>query len=473
MRSLQPHVRSVFGILACFAMLCALSPARGWSDATSPNVVLVVADDLGFADVGYQGAIDFDTPHLDALAESGVEFTAGYVTHPYCSPSRAGIMTGRYQQRFGHEHNPPFEPENEAVGTPTDEVSLSQVLGEAGYRTHAIGKWHLGDHPRFNPVRRGFDTFFGFSGGGFNYYGEVPRNSRRQIVRGLEPAAESDITYLTDDFTREAVEIIERSEDQPFFIYLAYNAVHAPNQAPQRYLKQTRHIEDGFRSVYAAMMIAMDEGIGRVVRALEETDQRQDTLVFFVNDNGGRIGSDNRPLRGHKGMLYEGGIRVPMIASWPGSLPAGSDYDHPVSALDIFPTCAAAAGASTESCKPLDGVNLLPYLTGRNETAPHETLYWRVIGGQGYAVRHGDWKLVQPAATDAIELYDLAKDLREENDLSDEKPEVVARLQQLYESWDAQLRAPLWSDPHGENVQKEFNAVYEARQRALPPSQRD
>ncbi len=443
------------------------------ADRTRPNIIVIVSDDLGFADVGINGCNDFPTPHFDALAESGIQFTNGYVTHPYCSPSRAAILTGRYQQRFGHENNPPFAPNDETIGTPTDEVFLSQVLKAAGYRTCAIGKWHLGDAAPYLPTARGFDEFFGFSGGGFNYYGfGNPRKKGEAVVRNGTPVPKEELTYLTDDFTNEAVRFIQQNKSRPFFVYLAYNAVHAPDQAPQKYLDQAVNIEDGFRTVYAAMTIAMDDGIGRVVETLERTGLRDNTLVFFVNDNGGRIGSDNRPLRGHKGMLYEGGVRVPFLASWPGKIPAGLSYDQPVSALDVLPTAAAVAGADTSACKPLDGVDLLPYLTGKRSKPPHEILFWRVIGGQGYAVRQGRYKLVKAAAVDRVQLFDLHEDLLERFDLASEQPEVVTRLQRAYDGWNAELAEPLWSDAHPENVAKEHESVIEARWKALPPAER-
>lgn len=453
-------------------LLSSLTPlAAAAPGAPKPNVVVILADDLGYADLGFNGCRDFDTPNIDALARSGVRFENGYVTHPYCSPSRAGILTGRYQQRFGHEANPDFLPDDDTAGTPTDEVFLSAVLKRSGYRTAAIGKWHLGDAPRFLPQQRGFDEFFGFSGGGFNYYGlPNPRQPRHRIVRNGAPVPLDQISYLTDDFSTEAVSFIQRNRANPFFLYLAYNAVHAPNQAPRKYLERTQHIEYGARSVYAAQTVAMDDGVGRVMRALSTNGLRQDTLVFFLSDNGGRRDvADNRPLRGHKGVVYDGGVRVPFLLSWPARLRAGITYPHPVSALDIFPTSMAAAGTAASNGKPLDGVDLLPHLTGSNSYPPHDTLYWRVIGGQGYAVRNGRYKLVKRAAAGRTELFDLAADPNERRDLALQKPEIVAELQRLYGRWNAQLIPPRWKDAHPANVEKEYEEVTDARKRALPP----
>ena len=450
-----------------YAALAAL-PAP----AARPNIIVILADDLGYSDLGFTGCRDFETPHIDALAASGVRFSNGYVTHPYCSPSRAAILTGRYQQRFGHETNPERVSDDDSiVGTATDEVFLSDVLRKAGYRTAAIGKWHLGDAPHFLPQRRGFDEFFGFSGGGHNYYAAADKgNARNQVTRNGVPVPPAKISYLTDDFTDEAVAFIGRNRRNPFFLYLAYNAVHSPNQAPQKYLDRTEHIEYGARSVYAAMAVAMDDGVGRVIRMLEESGLRGNTLVFFLSDNGGRRDiAGNQPLRGHKGVLYDGGVRVPFLLSWPGKLPKGKAYEQPVSSLDIFPTAMAAAGAGPSSGKALDGVDLVPFLNGANRYPPHETLYWRVLGGQGWAVRQGRYKAVKRAATDKLQLFDMSVDGNERHDIASQKPETAAELKRLYERWNAQLIAPKWTDSHGKNVMNEYNEVMDARRKALPP----
>lgn len=454
---------------AAGASLCLSGRAAG---RAKPNIVVIVADDFGFADASYNGCLDYETPHLDALAASGVRFTTGYVTHPYCSPSRAAILTGRYQQRFGHEANPPFAPDDAAIGTDVREIMLPAMLREAGYRTAAIGKWHLGSAPPLLPQARGFDEFFGFPGGGYSYYGiPNPRTPADRIVRNGSIVPPSEIAYLTDDFSDEAVAFVGRNRRAPFFLYLAYNAVHAPNQAPARYLERTRHIENGPRSVYAAQAIAMDDGIGRVVEALRRNGVWNNTLVFFLSDNGGRTdGADNRPLRGHKGMLFEGGIRVPFLLSWPDRLPRGTAYQQPVSALDIFPTALAAAGAGPPAGQALDGVDLSPYLTGAAGGSPHDALYWRALGGQGWAVRNRRYKLMRRSATGQIHLFDLEADPNERRDVAAERPEVARELRELYERWNAQMVPPRWTDPHAQNVKKEFEAVDGARRAALPPA---
>ncbi len=454
------------------ASMPAMLPSVVRGGRSRPNVIVILADDLGFADVGFNGCRDYDTPNIDALAASGVTFRNAYVTHPYCSPSRAGILTGRYQQRFGHEANPGDSDDDvNVVGTVTAEVLLSDVLRKSGHRTAAIGKWHLGDAPQFLPQRRGFDEFFGFSGGTHNYYKPDGNAAiRNPVLHNGEPVRPSAVSYLTDDFTNAAIDFIGRNRANPFFLYLAYNAVHAPNQAPRKYLDRTRHIEYGARSVYAAMAVAMDDGIGRVIRSLEKNQVRENTLVFFLSDNGGRRDvADNRPLRGHKGVVYDGGVRVPFLCNWPGRLPAGSIYDSPVSSLDIFPTAMTAAGAGPSFGKPLDGVDLMPYVTGAKRYPPHETLYWRVLGGQGWAVRHGSYKLVKRAATDQMELFDMKADPNERRDIAARRPEVVAELKQLYRRWNSQMVPPRWNDSHGAHVKQEYDEVVGARTKALPP----
>ncbi|EMI45603.1 sulfatase [Rhodopirellula sp. SWK7] len=436
-----------------FAALC-----HGSTDAGErANVVLIVADDLGFSDVGFNGCKEIPTPHLDALAADGVIFEAGYASHSYCSPSRAGLLTGRYQQRFGHECNPGAYGEDDVAGLPLSETLISDVLVENGYRTGAIGKWHLGDAPSFWPTRRGFQDWFGFSGGGMSYWGDAGK--RKGVMRNGEIVPKSEMSYLTDDFSSEAVEFIQRNQAEPFFVYLAYNAPHGPDHVTREHLKKTEHIEYGERAVYGAMVAAMDEGIGRVVSELKKQDLYDNTLIVFFSDNGGRADhAVNFPYRGHKGMLFEGGIRVPFTVTWPAKLAGGRRCSQPISALDLFPTILDAARVAVPEDLELDGVSLLPYLTEDNQAAPHETLYWRYAAGDdryGYAVRHGDDKLVYSIYKGKHLLFDLANDPWERNDLAEQQPEKVERLVALYREWDAGLVEPKWGDPHGANIGKE------------------
>lgn len=290
-------------------------PDLATNEAGQPNVIIVLTDDQGWADVGFNGATDIPTPHLDRLASEGVIFTNGYVSHPYCSPSRAGLLTGRYQARFGHDCNMPYNTVNdESIGTPLSEIMLSEALKEQGYRTSAIGKWHVGDHPDLHPPAQGFDHWFGFAGGNMNYWG-IPRGPLRTVVRNRKPVPPAELTYLTDDFTNEAIDFITKGQEQPFFIYLAYNAPHAPDHATGKYLEQTKHIEYSGRSIYGAMVNAVDAGVGRIDSTLVANGIKDNTLIVFLSDNGGRgQWADNRPNRGFKGMLFEGGIKVPFLS---------------------------------------------------------------------------------------------------------------------------------------------------------------
>jgi arylsulfatase A-like enzyme len=415
---------------------------------TRPNVLLIVGDDMGYADVGFHGCRDIPTPHLDALAASGVRFTNGYVSGPYCSPTRAGLMTGRYQNRFGHEFNPGGGPQ----GLPIPETTLAERLKAAGYVTGLVGKWHLGSLPEMHPQQRGFDEFFGFLGGAHDYFQSAG------ILRGTEPAHERE--YLTDAFGREAVAFIERHKGKPWFLYLAFNAVHTPMQADDARLVKFSNIEDKQRRTYAAMMSAMDEAVGRVRQKLADLGLQQNTLVAFISDNGGPTmpgttinGSRNGPLRGSKRTTLEGGIRVPFVVSWPGRIKPGV-YEQPVIQLDAHVTALAAAGVAIKPEWQLDGVDLLPFLDGGNTAAPHAALYWRF--GAQMAIRKGDLKLVrydsnadtrsgdrkQPVTT--AKLYNLASDIGETNDLAPALPDKVRALQAEWDAWNGTLVAPLW-----------------------------
>jgi len=308
-----------------------------------------------------------------------------------------------------------------------------------------VGKWHLGFDPKYQPTARGFDEFFGFLGGAHPYFaGEAARKAggANSIMRGKEPVVEKE--YLTDAFTREAVAFIDRHKAEPFFLYLPYNAAHAPMQAPPKYLDKFAGIADERRRTHAAMMSCLDDGLGRVLAKLKESGLEDDTLVLFESDNGGptrMTTSSNGPLRGYKAQVYEGGIREPMIVRWPGHVPAGKVYDEPVISLDFYATAAAAAGAEPPAERRLDGVDLLPYLDGKKSGPPHEYLFWRM--GQQSAVRKGNWKLVKIGAQ-AAALYDLATDIGESKDLAAEKPEVRDALAKALAEWDKQLVKPLW-----------------------------
>lgn len=468
------------------------SAAKPQPDATSrcPNIVLIVADDLGYGELGCQGNPQIPTPHIDSLARDGVRFTDAYVTASFCSASRAGLMTGRYQTRFGYEFNPiGARNEDPEAGLPPAEATLADLLRGAGYTTALIGKWHLGGTANYNPMRRGFDEFFGFlheghyfvpppwhgvttmlrrkvlppgavddrwtaAGGKLVYTSHMGSNepdydADNPIYRGGQPVEESE--YLTDALTREAVDFIGRNRDRPFFLYLPYNAVHSPLQGADVWMEKFAAIEDVHRRIFAAMLGNLDAGVGEVLSKIREEGLDESTLVFFISDNGGptrELTSSNLPLRSGKGSLYEGGVRVPFLARWSGTLPAGKVFQKPVLSLDIYATAAAVSGAPLPRGMKPDGVNLIPWLTREAEVggrAPHETIYWRI--GDKAALRSGDWKLVKnPGRGEppGWQLFNLASDVSETKDLAETNPEKAAELLAAWEKLNGEMMEPVW-----------------------------
>jgi arylsulfatase A-like enzyme len=434
-------------VVSLLAVVATVSADDAAKSGRRPNVIVILADDLGYADVGFQGCKDAATPNIDSLARHGMRFSNGYVSHPFCSPTRAGLMTGRYQQRFGHENNPKFDPESTKIGLPVDQITLPQILKDAGYVTGAIGKWHLGAAPCFHPNARGFSDYFGFLGGGHIYLPDTKGGPEYVIPLLRNEEALELKGYMTDVLSDEAGVFIGRHKAAPFFLYLAYNAVHTPLQAPEKYLSRCAGIADERRRTLAAMCVAMDDGIGRVVQALRDSNIERDTLVFFLSDNGGPITvvpCSNAPLRGGKGSVYEGGIRVPFVAQWRGHLPEGKVYSEPVISLDFYATAAALAGAKMPTDRKMDGVDILPHVLGKKKGPPHGVLHWR--SGQQWAIREGCYKLLK-RANEPEELYDLAKDIGETKNLAGEKPDVVAKLKKAHESWNAELIAPIFESP--------------------------
>lgn len=432
--------------IACVLLMLAFV-MRAAADTKRPNILVIVADDLGYADIGAQGQEkDVRTPNVDSIAKAGVRFTNGYVTCPVCSPTRAGLMTGRYQTRFGHEVNPgPNTPEN--FGLPLDQVTMGQAFKSAGYTTGAIGKWHLGFKTEMMPTHRGFDEFYGFLGGAHSYTevtaGKIAKNS---VLRGEKPV--ESVTYLTDDFGREAGDFVDRhaSEDKPFFLYLAFNAVHTPMQATQKYLDRFKDEPDKKRRTLLAKLSALDDAVGLVLGKLREHKIEDNTLIFFISDNGGPTGSNgsrNYPLRGFKGQVFEGGIREPFCVQWNGHIPAGKVDDRTVVSLDIFPTALAAAGAEKPAGDNLDGENLLPFLKEGNTDVVHPSLYWRF--GPQWAIRDGNMKLMHNVPNGTM-LFDLGKDMSETHDLASSQPDEVKRLKAKYDAWNSKNIAPLWHD---------------------------
>lgn len=450
------------GLLALLLSLLVLNAlAQG---SRRPNVIFILADDLGYQDVGFQGSPDIRTPHLDALAREGVRATSGYVSHSFCSPTRAGLLTGRYQQRFGHINNPPWRPEDSSIGLPVDQLTIADVLRKAGYATGVIGKWHLGAHAAFHPNRRGFDEFFGFTAGGHMYFGEEFPMLLEQRRKAAKPNMESisytmplehngqpveTKGYLTDVLSEKAAAFVRRHQAHPFFLYLAYNAPHAPLQASEKYLERYAHIADARRRTYAAMVSAVDDGVGQLLATLKQTGLDDKTLIVFLSDNGGQIVSSvarNTPLRGNKGDIWEGGARVPFVLRWPGQLKPGV-YDKAVSSLDLFATAAALTKAPLPKDRPLDSVNLWPYLTGKKKGEPHEYLFWHRPQLQMLGVRSGEWKLVQKEG-EAPQLFNLKMDIGEQHDLAAQQPARVKAMLAAYAAWREQHVPALFQSPN-------------------------
>ena len=467
------------------ALVLSVTTAVLASAARQPNIIVLFADDLGYGELSCQGNPEIPTPHIDSIASNGVRFTNGYVAGPNCSPSRAGLLTGRIPTRFGYEFNPTGAlNEQPGFGLPPSEVTIAEALQDSGYTTGLIGKWHQGGTADYHPFRHGFDEFFGFLHEG-HYFVPPPYNGvttmlRRKtlpgglkgrwvgdkgliytdhmgnnepdydadnpITRGGRPVVET--VYLSDALTREAVDFIDRHDDKPFFLYLAYNAVHSPLQGADAYMKRFSHIEDIHRRIFAAMLANLDDSVGTVMEQLRESGLEENTLVFFLSDNGGptrELTSSNLPLRGQKGQMYEGAIRVPFMVQWKGKLPSGRVYENPVSSMDIFATASSIAGAKTP--KQVEGVDLIPFLTGQDDGKPHQTLYWRQ-GGKT-ALRDGDWKLVRMGkrlepGNAKWELYDLSKDISEETNLATSHPERLTGLVEKWEKLNREMSKPLF-----------------------------
>lgn len=408
---------------------------------SQPNIIVIFADDAGYADFSLNGNKLIQTPNIDAIAANGVKFMNAYVSGPVCSPSRAGLLTGRYQQRFGHEYNIGGNFTNtdpDSIGLAVAEKTVADYLKNEGYSTALIGKWHLGEKPQFHPNQRGFDEFFGMLKGGSPY----TTGKANDIQRNGTPVEAMSLPYLTDAFGDEAVSFIERKGEEPFFLFLSFNAPHSPMHARADYLAEARgQFETESRAINAAMTRSLDENVGKVMEALREQGLEENTLVIFTNDNGGAMpynASNNFPFSGTKGTFLEGGIHVPFVAQWPGKIQKGSSYKEPIITLDILPTALSAAGGQMPN--NLDGVDFMPYLAQLN-TVPHDELFWR-LGHHG-AVRKGDWKLIW--FDDAPpRLHNLLSDVAEQIDLSKDEPELTQAMLESYHQWESELIEPVW-----------------------------
>ncbi|GIX00249.1 MAG: N-acetylgalactosamine-6-sulfatase [Pirellulaceae bacterium] len=489
-----PNTRLLPIVLLALLVCLPSTPTRSAevsTSARSPNIVLFIADDLGYGELGCQGNAQIPTPFIDQLAASGVRCTQFYVTAPNCSPSRAGLLTGRFPTRFGYEFNPIGAINEEpGVGLPGEETTMAEYLQGAGYTTALIGKWHLGGTAPFHPQRQGFDLFYGFLHEGHYYcpppYAGVTTMLRRRVLpdgkrgryfitrdllysdhmghdepdydadnpvlRSSQPVDEKD--YLTDAIARESVAFIERYRSVPFFLCVSFNAVHSPLQGKQETMARLEHIEDLHRRIFAAMLVDLDAAVGRIVQCIEDQGLRRDTLFIFLSDNGGptaELTSSNQPLRGGKGSMYEGGIRVPCIFNWHEQLPAGTVCTDVVGAVDILPTLARRVGGPPP--RSSDGIDIWPALLGQGLSSQRPPLYWRQ--GMRAALRVGDWKIVLhrrrqrnagPAEVPAEhwELFHLANDAAEQTDLADEHPQQLQQLLGVWRALDAEMQEPIF-----------------------------
>ena len=407
-------------------------------DVNKPNIIIILADDLGYGDLGITGSLQIKTPNIDQLAADGVFCNTAYVSSAVSSPSRAGLITGKNQVTFGYDNNlstcqPGYDINY--LGLPTSEKTIADRLKSSGYATGIVGKWHLGEAEKFHFKNRGFDEYWGYLGGGHNYWTSKPNGKHYDapIITNLD--TDTQIHYLTDDKGDQCAAFINRHKDEPFFLYASFNAPHAPLEAKESDLKKYAYIQDKKRRTYCAMVSCLDDNVGKIMKALKKNKLDKNTLVFFLSDNGGPVGTKtcNVPYRGQKGTLLEGGIHVPYIVHCPSLLPKGKVYEGKVSSLDIAATACSLAGANTEG---LEGVDLIPYLLDKEGKEPQRDFMWRFTISA--AIREGNYKLVR--LPDRIPmLFDLSKDVREENNLVFEKPEIATRLAKKLGNWDVSL----------------------------------
>ncbi len=455
-------MKHIKNLLTGITPVLLLSGANAAAQELKPNILVVLCDDLGYADVGFNGSHDIITPNLDELANSGAVFSSAYVTHPFSGPSRASLMTGRYPHFIGTPYNLHDSGVRTDDGVPTSETYISEVLQDAGYYTSVIGKWHLGYAPKYHPNNRGFNEFYGFLGGGHEYLPEkFSREYKRQKEAGQYPIREyikpllhnntevEETEYVTDALSRESIRIIKETaqRDESFFIYLAYNAPHTPLQAKAEDMEMFEHITDRDRKIYAAMVYAVDRGVGKIVETLKETGQYENTMIVFLSDNGGSLdhGACNQPLKGTKGDTWEGGYRVPMFIHYPSKIKSGIVFNEPVSSLDLYPTLANIAGATIPGHKILDGLDIMPALTNGSKELQERTIY-ALRYREGYCdvgARKGDWKITRMGNEPWL-LFNVTNDLGEKRNMGYRYPERLEEMVNDMKSWTEDHVNPLW-----------------------------
>lgn len=471
-------------MFAALLMLSAISCAQ----EERPNILVILCDDLGYADVGFNGSPDILTPELDALANESIVCTSAYVAHPFCGPSRAALLTGRYPHNIGTPFN--LRGNSSAVdaddmGVPVNATYMSKALQEAGYYTGIVGKWHLGSAPKFHPNRRGFDDFYGFLGGGHDYFPEQyqatyvkqrkdVKKDIRDYILPLEHNGKEvkESEYLTDAFSREAIRFAKdaKAKKKPFFMYLSYNAPHVPLQAKAEDLAIFDAIEDDDRKTYAAMVYAVDRGVGEIVKALKANGQYENTVIVFLSDNGGNTdhGANNYPLKGRKGDTWEGGFRVPMFVHWPKNISTGQRYDHPVSSLDLYPTFLGLAKSEVPKGTKLDGKNIMAGLLAGIDVYKEQMIY-TLRHRHGYndvGVRQGDWKITR-MGNEPWRLHNIKTDIKEKKNLSGRYPERLKKMVSETQEWTNGFVRPLWfytlndQELWDENRMPKYNETFE------------
>lgn len=460
-----------FSFIPLFALVfvCLGISLPTFASEQRPNIILVLTDDHGYADVGFvdNASQDIKTPNLDKLAANGVNFTSAYVAHPFCGPSRAALMTGRYPHKIGADYNLPAAGSD--LGIDVNETYISKMLQEAGYFTGAIGKWHLGKTPEFHPNARGFNEYYGFLGGGHRFfpdqyrpvYENLKKRRSTQIDEYLTPLEYNgkevrETEYITDALSREAINFVDKAQQtqKPFFLYLAYNAPHTPLEATEQDLAKFSHIKDKKRRIYAAMVYAVDRGIKKLVERLKENNQFDNTLIVFLSDNGGKLsqGAVNKPLKEGKGSAHEGGHRVPMLMHWPNKLNANQVYDHPVSALDFYPTFASLAKANIPETKKLDGLDLSPYFNTQTSVRPGQSIYImrHRKAAHDVSIRRDNYKAVRTLQLGKWQLYDLSKDISEKNDIAAQNQFLLQDMVSDMAYWSWTNAPPEWFHIHKE-----------------------
>ena len=409
--------------------------ASNQKDSTRPNIIVILVDDAGYVDFGFMGSEDLQTPEIDQIAKSGTVFTDAHVSATVCAPSRAGLITGKYQQRFGFEANG-----TGGIGLADDVTTIADTFNENGYNTYALGKWHLGNDPSDHPNQRGFDDFYGFLTGSRSYFPiENPSEDNMLQHNGKRIEFEG---YMTDVLGDQSVKFAEQSGDQPFFMYLAYNAVHTPMHAKEEDLEK---FEGHPRQKLAAMTWSLDENVGKLRDKLKELGKLDNTLIYFLSDNGGAHNnqSSTGPLKGWKGNKFEGGHRVSFAVSWPAGFEGGGRFDGLTSSLDIFPTSLAAAGIPRPGSLVLDGVDLLPYLRGEKTGNPHQQLFWRKLDKS--AARIGDYKTITLDGFGSV-MYNLTENLGETENLAETEVAKFDSITGAYNDWQSKLMEPLWDE---------------------------